>query len=245
MKKKIALLLCAAMLLVASCAMAATDVTFETGFDSFDVRFVSEDDVPVEAMASDGSLLLLFGDARDEDPNHLQFYVTVAISEETVFDGADLADATPEQIDGVFRYATGALNGEADGIYTYKTFDLDDGVRAISIVEEAARSQAWVLTIEDGVFVQAFASYPDLHEVTDEDIDKAIQLMDALQFVQKDAQADAEETAPAEAEAAETEATEAAETEAAEAAETEAAEAAEAAPAEAEAAEAEEAPAQE
>lgn len=228
MKKKIAFLLCAAMLLVASCAMAATDVTFETDFDNFDVRFVSEDDVPVEAMASDGALLLLFGDVSDDDPNHLQFYATVAISEETVFDGADLADATPEQIDGVFQYATGALNGEADGIYTYKTFDLDDGVRAISIVEEAVRSQAWVLTIKDGVFVQAFASYSDLHEVTDEDVDKAIQLMDAFQFVQKDVQADAEETAPVEAEAAEAETAETvepaeAETTAAEAAETEAA----------------------
>lgn len=187
MKKSIAVLLAALMTLAASCALAATDVTFDTGLPNFDVRFVSDNDVPVEAMAADGACVLLFGDVRSEDPDHLQLYVTLATSEESAFDGTDLANATNEQIEGLFNYVTGSLEGESDGNYVYTTVALDDQVKALCIYDAVLRDQVQVVTLKDGVFVSAFASYPDFDAVTDEDIDYAVQLLDALQFVPKEA----------------------------------------------------------
>lgn len=190
MIKKFALALALAALLCLSCALAATDVTIDTGLPQFDVRFVFPDyDVPVETETVDGACLILFGDARSEDPNQLQLFATITSSEETAFDGVTLdAETSDEQIKGLFDYCVGILGGEDDveNPYTYEVIDMDDGVRAIRIIDETLRDEIWLLTIRDGLFVETFGMYPDFHEVTDEDVTYATQLMDAIKFVEKE-----------------------------------------------------------
>lgn len=190
MNKKFALALALAALLCFTCALAATDVTIDTGLPQFDVRFVFPDyDVPVESECVDGACLILFGDARSEDPNQLQLFATISSSEETAFDGVTLdAETTDEQIKGLFDYCVGILGGEDDveNPYTYEVVDMDDGVRAIRIIDETLRDEIWLLTVRDGLFVETFGMYPDFHEVTDEDVTYATQLMDAIKFVEKE-----------------------------------------------------------
>lgn len=182
MKKFFALLLAAAMTFACAGALAATDVVIDTGLPEFDVHFTSDEDIEVSSVVADGYCAVAFGDPDYEDPNAMIWLATITISDDTIFEGKDLKDATDEELQRLFD---GLVVADADGVnpYTYEVKDLDDGVRALSIVNQDTHEEAWAFTVQQGVLVQVIGFYVDNRAVTDEDIEKAVQLMDAFQFV--------------------------------------------------------------
>ena len=185
MKKFFALLLAAVMTFACAGALAATDVVIDTGLPEFDVHFTSDEDIEVNSMAADGYCAVVFGDLDYEDPNAMIWMASITVSDDTAFEGKDLKDATDEQLQQLFDELVVA---DADGMnpYTYEVKDLDDGIRALSIINQDTHEEAWVFTVQQGVLVQVFGFYVDNRAVTDEDIEKAVQLMDAFQFVPAD-----------------------------------------------------------
>ena len=182
MKKFFALLLAAAMTFACAGALAATDVVIDTGLPEFDVHFTSEEDIAVNSVAGDGYCAVVFGDPDPDDPNAMIWMASISVTDDTAFEGKDLKDATDEQLQQIFDALVVA---DADGVnpYTYEVKDLDDGVRALSIVNQDTHEEAWAFTVKQGVLVQVIGFYVDNRAVTDEDIEKAVQLMDAFQFI--------------------------------------------------------------
>lgn len=179
-----ALLLTVVLTLTASCTLAATDITIDTGLPQFDIHFAATEDVTVESMAGDGYCLITFGDIDTGNPNKMIYMATITISEETGMDGKNLSDLTDEQIKQLFDQVVLADEG-GENPFAYEVIDMDDGVRALSIVNGVTREEAWVFTIRDGVLVQMFGFTMNSTPVTDEDIKNTITLMDKLEFVPK------------------------------------------------------------
>lgn len=179
-----ALLLTVVLTLTASCTLAATDITIDTGLPEFDIHFAATEDVTVESMAGDGYCLITFGNLNPDIPNQMIYMATITTTEETGMDGKNFSDLTDEQIKQLFEHVVLANEG-GDNPYVYEVIDMDGGVRALSIVNEVTREEAWVFTIRDGVLVQMFGFAINSTPVTDEDIKNTITLMDKLEFVPK------------------------------------------------------------
>lgn len=184
-KKFFALLLAAMMALVCAGAMAATDIVIDTGMPEFDVRFTADMDIAVDSVAGDRYCLITFGDVQNEAPDQMIWLATITISDDTAFEGKDLSEATDEQIARLFDALVVADEG-GENPYTYEVIDMDDGVRALSIVNKDTREEAWVFTVEQGLLVQVLGFYNDNRAVSDEDVANAVKLMDAFKFVPAD-----------------------------------------------------------
>lgn len=184
-KKFFALLLAAMMALVCAGAMAATDIVIDTGMPEFDVRFTADMDIAVDSVAGDRYCLITFGDVQNEAPDQMIWLATITISDDTAFEGKDLSEATDEQIARLFDALVVADEG-GENPYTYEVIDMDDGVRALSIVNKDTREEAWVFTVEQGLLVQVIGFYNDNRAVSDEDVANAAKLMDAFKFVPAD-----------------------------------------------------------
>lgn len=184
-KKFFALLLAATMALVCAGAMAATDIVIDTGMPEFDVRFTADMDIAVDSVAGDRYCLITFGDVQNEAPDQMIWLATITISDDTAFEGKDLSEATDEQIARLFDALVVADEG-GENPYTYEVIDMDDGVRALSIVNKDTREEAWVFTVEQGLLVQVIGFYNDNRAVSDEDVANAVKLMDAFKFVPAD-----------------------------------------------------------
>lgn len=184
-KKLFALLLAAVMAFACAGALAATDVVIDTGLPEFDVRFTADMDIEVNSVAGDGYCLVAFGDYENDAPDNMRWLATITISDDTAFEGKDLSDATDEQLQQIFNALVVADEG-GENPYTYEVIDMDDGVRALSIVNKDTHEEAWVFTVEQGVLVQVIGFYNDNRAVSDEDIANAAKLMDAFKFVPAD-----------------------------------------------------------
>ncbi|MDO4837134.1 MAG: hypothetical protein Q4B32_01950 [Clostridia bacterium] len=187
MKKFIALLMAAMMLLGCASALAedaATTLIGTTGLP-FNVEVPEVEGTTVSYEEYEGTVYVTFGQ-YDENGivNGPTYFLTMSASDETLLDGANLSDATDEQIEELFQ----AIATE-DGDYTYKVRDLDDGIRILYIVDNTLFDAAQVVTIKDGVFVNVQTWNVDFSPITDEMVENCIKLMDALKFVEKEAPA--------------------------------------------------------
>lgn len=185
MKKRFAILLAVAMTLCASYALAATDVTIDTGLPQFDLHFQTDMDIGVDSIAVDGACVIEFFDPNGDNVHDLQLLATVSSSEDTSFDNKNLINGTEAQCEALFNYLVVSEEGDEQP-YEYKIVDMDDGVRALSIINMVVRDEVWVLTIKDGLFVQVFGSYSDFHPISDEDEEYALKLLDSFKFVEKE-----------------------------------------------------------
>lgn len=185
-KKGIALLLAAVMAFACTSALAATDVVIDTGLSEFDVHFTADMDVEINSLTGDGYCLITFGDVENQSPDQMVWLATITVSDDTAFENKDLSDATDEQLSQLFNALVVADEG-GENPYTYDIMDMDDGVRALSIVNKDTHEEAWVFTIEQGVLVQVIGFYNDNRAVSDEDIANAAKLMDAFKFIPADA----------------------------------------------------------
>lgn len=184
-KKFFALLLAAVMAFACAGALAATDVVIDTGLPEFDVHFTSDEDIAVDSTAGDGYCLIVFGDYENEAPDHMIWMATIAVTDDTAFEGKNLSDATDEQIAQIFDGLV-AADENSENPYTYEILDLDDGVRAISLINKDTHEDAWVFTVKQGLLVQVFGFYNDNRAVSSEDIAYAAKLMDSFKFVPAD-----------------------------------------------------------
>ena len=184
-KKFFALLLAAVMAFACAGALAATDVVIDTGLPEFDVHFTSDEDIAVDSTAGDGYCLIVFCDYENEAPDHMIWMATIAVTDDTAFEGKNLSDATDEQIAQIFDGLV-AADESSENPYTYEVLDLDDGVRAISLINKDTHEDAWVFTVKQGLLVQVFGFYNDNRAVSDEDIAYAAKLMDSFKFVPAD-----------------------------------------------------------
>ena len=166
-------------------ALAAMDVVIDTGLPEFDVHFTSDEDIAVDSTAGDGYCLIVFGDYENEAPDHMIWMATIAVTDDTAFEGKDLSDATDEQIAQIFDGLV-AADESSENPYTYEVLDLDDGVRAISLINKDTHEDAWVFTVKQGLLVQVFGFYNDNRAVSNEDIAYAAKLMDSFKFVPAD-----------------------------------------------------------
>lgn len=187
-KKFFALLAAVVMAFACTGAFAATDVVIDTGLPEFDVHFTADMDIEVNSVAGDGYCLVSFGDVDNDAPDQMIWLATITVSEDTIFDGQDLSAATDEQLAQLFNVLVSADEG-GENPYTYEVIDMDDGVRALSILNKDTREEAWVFTVEQGVLVQVIGFYNDNRAVSDEDVANAAKLMDAFKFVPADAAA--------------------------------------------------------
>ncbi len=184
-KKFFALLLAVMMAFSCTVAFAATDVVIDTGLPEFDVHFTADADVEVNSVAGDGYCLVTFGDVQNNAPDQMVWLATITVSDDTAFEGKDLSEATDEQLARLFNSLVSADEGD-ENPYTYDVIDMDDGVRALSIVNKDTREEAWLFTVEQGLLVQVIGFYNDNRAVSDEDIANAAKLMDAFKFVPAD-----------------------------------------------------------
>lgn len=184
-KKFFALLLSVVMAFACTGAFAATDVVIDTGLPEFDVHFTADADVEVNSVAGDGYCLVTFGDVQNNAPDQMVWLATITVSDDTAFEGKDLSEATDEQLTRLFNSLVSADEGD-ENPYTYDVIDMDDGVRALSIVNKDTREEAWLFTVEQGLLVQVIGFYNDNRAVSDEDIANAAKLMDAFKFVPAD-----------------------------------------------------------
>lgn len=184
-KKLFALLLAAVMAFACAGACAATDVVIDTGLPQFDVHFTADMDIQVKSLSGDGYCLVSFGDVDQDAPDQMIWLATITVSEDTIFDGKNLSEATDEQLAQLFNVLVSAEEG-SENPYTYDVIDMDDGVRALSIVNKDTHEEAWVFTVEQGILVQVIGFYNDNRAVSDEDIANAAKLMDAFKFVPAD-----------------------------------------------------------
>ena len=192
MKKLTALLLAMMMMLCSVAALAdetASDEAREPLVIStdlpIDIQVPNPENANVDYYESDGTGYIIYSVGDAEDTTTLQYYVTIAMSDETMLSGKDLADATDEEIEELFKTATAYEEGEEQP-YTYTVVTFDDGTKALNIIDETQRDSAWVLTVKNGVFVQVFAWYYDMTALSDSEIQDAVKLMDDLQFFVKD-----------------------------------------------------------
>ena len=184
-KKFFALLMTAVMALACAGALAATDVVIDTGLPEFDVHFTSDEDIAVDSTAGDGYCLVVFGDYENDAPDNMIWLATITVTDDTAFEGKDLSDATDEQIAQIFDGLV-AADESGENPYTYEVLDMDDGVRAISLINKDTHEDAWVFTVKQGLLVQVFGFYNDNRAVSDEDIANAAKLMDSFKFVPAD-----------------------------------------------------------
>lgn len=187
MKKLTSLLLAVMMLLCSVAALAdetADDTLVITTDLPIDVQIPNPENANVDYYEYEnvGYIVYSVGDA--EAATTLKYFVTLAMSDDTLLNGKDLADATDDEIKELFEVATSPAEGE-ENPYTYEVVTFDDGTKALNIVDESQRDSAWVLTVKNGVFVQVFAWYDDLTALSDAEIQDAVNLMDALTFITK------------------------------------------------------------
>ncbi len=189
MKKFIALLMAAMMLLGCASALAedaATTTLIGTVGLPFNVEVPEIEGTTVSYEEYEGTVYVTFGQYDDETGivNGPTYFLTMSASDETLLKGANLSDATDEQIEELFQTIA-----TEDGDYTYKVRDLDDGIRILYIVDNTLFDAAQVVTIKDGVFVNVQTWNVDFAPITDEMVENCIKLMDALKFVEKEAPA--------------------------------------------------------
>lgn len=184
-RKFFAMLLAAGMAFACTGALAETDVVIDTGLPEFDVHFTADMDVEVNSLAGDGYCLVTFGDAENQSPDQMVWLATITVTDDTAFEGKDLSDATDEQLAQLFNALVSADEG-GENPYTYDVIDMDDGVRALSIVNKDTHEEVWVFTVQQGVLVQVIGFYNDNRAVSDKDIANGAKLMDAFKFVPAD-----------------------------------------------------------
>ncbi len=182
MKKFVALLLAAMMLLGCASALAESTLVGTTSLP-FNLEVPEMDGLNLEYEEYEGIGFVYYTATNDEDEIEGTFYlITLANSDDTLLEGADLKDATDDQIEQLYE-----VIATADGDYTYEVRDLDDDVKVIIIVDQTLLDAVQVITIKDGVFVNVSAYNADLSAVNDEVIENCVKLMDALKFVEKEA----------------------------------------------------------
>ncbi len=184
MKKFIALLMAAMMLLGCASALAEDAATTLIGTTAlpFNVEVPEVEGTTVSYEEYEGVVYVTFGQ-YDENGivNGPTYLLTMAASDESLLAGANLSEATDEQIQELFETIA-----TEDGDYTYKIQDLDDGIRVLYIIDATLRDAAQVVTIKDGVFVNVQTWNADFSPITDEMAENCIKLVDALKFVEKE-----------------------------------------------------------
>lgn len=177
MKKTVCMLL-AVLLLGASGAMAGTMVPVEESSPFFDLSInLPEGGKLEQEVANDTTLATITLPGATEDS--IQYFFTVAFSD--LFTGKSLKDLSDEEMDELFRGAT-AFSEEEGDTTSYAVKDLDDGVRVMVIYDPDVNYSCWALTIENGYFIQMYGMYEDFRDVTKEDIEYCVTLLDAVEI---------------------------------------------------------------
>lgn len=168
MKKILAILLAACLLLMTGAALAQTVKLLEVS-DTFDLEVDVPEGVTIEQDILEGQMSLIH--VRFADPAHAQYTVLISFSEEHV--GRMMSELTDEEIDDLI----GTIGSEMQNP-SHEVKVLEDGIKMMVVQENEGSDYAYVLTIYDGYFIQMYIAHDDYATLTDEEVDAAITMMD-------------------------------------------------------------------
>ena len=176
-KKLLSALLAALMVFGVSFALAE-DVTLPEVSPTFDLTMTLPEGATIESyMFEDASFnTITLADAAK--PIYM-----VSIAYDDLYMDRSLPDLTPEELEDLYHSAIGMMDEETA---TYTMHTLDDGVMIMIVYESENPEFADVLTIRDGFFIEMFGGYDSGAEskpVTKEDIEYAVELIDAIQII--------------------------------------------------------------
>ncbi len=173
MKKYLAILLAACLLVMASSAFAEPVKLLETS-DTFDLEVELPEGATVEQDIVNGELALihiLFADAA-----HPQYTVVISYSEE--YGDKMMSDLNDEQLEALFATVAEELEKPS-----YEVRTLEDGIKMMIVHEDAASDYAYIITIYEGYFIQAYIAHDDYATLTEEEVNDLILLMDNVHIL--------------------------------------------------------------
>lgn len=103
------------------------------------------------------------------------FYLMIAYDE--LFGTSSLSDMDAETEQAFFEYATAGFEAP-----TYEMRSLDNDVRVMVLNEDGASDFAYVMTVYHGYFVFIYIAHEDYSTIGNDDIEKAVALVDAIAF---------------------------------------------------------------
>lgn len=174
MKKVLALLL-AAMMLVGAGALAE-QVTVKDATAAFDVSMKLPDGYTMMENRVNGNLYIT---VRPEEKTEAHYYLSIGFSEE--FDGRTLGDLADDEIalirDGV---------AEAFAAPEMKEYDTTGGTHVLLFDETAGESDFGIaVTVYKGYFITVQAERPEYAELTEEDLQRAVDLLSGMTFIEE------------------------------------------------------------
>ncbi len=173
MFRKCFCLILALCLLMGCTAYADTTVAIEETSPFFDLTISLPDGCTLsQEMAEETTVATLTLPAADA----IAYTLTVAFSD--LYTGKDMSSLSDAEVEELFHTAVNYQEGDS---ITYTVKDFADGVRALIIYDPGVNFMAWALTILDGYFIQVYGMYSDFREVTREDVEFCVSLLDRIE----------------------------------------------------------------
>jgi len=173
MKKYLAILLAMCLLVMSGAAFAEPEKLMETS-DKFDLEVELPEGATIEQEIVNGELALihiLFADAA-----HPQYTVLISYSEE--YGDKLMSDLNDEQIEALFITVAEELEKPS-----YEMRTLEDGIKMMIVQEDAASDYAYIITIYEGYFIQAYIAHDDYATLTQEEVNDLMLLMDNVRIL--------------------------------------------------------------
>lgn len=179
MKKLLALLMAAVMLMGVSYVMAET-VQVEQSTAAFDVTMVIPEGFSmVEQRVNDTLCIDVLADDPAVNPN---YSMTIAYSEE--YEGHTISELTEEEQESLLEKLTEENFWDA----TVSGHTTTGGTLVFVLDEneaEVGTDYALAFTVYKGYFIQMFVEHDDYSKLSEEDIQRAIDLLSDMEFVDK------------------------------------------------------------
>ncbi|MDD2648862.1 MAG: hypothetical protein PHI27_13010 [Eubacteriales bacterium] len=175
MKKIISVI--AAMMLLLCCAAASAEPTKITeSAMGFDIDINLPEGAVYTELATDSDITIAMIKLADETkPN---FILSFASSEE-YSDESNMSDLSEEDLNAL--YQTIAADCDNPEMEIKK---LDNNITVMIVNDESITNNANVFTIYRGFFIQISVIFDDLRDITDEDVQTAVDLMGSLTLVE-------------------------------------------------------------
>lgn len=174
MKKLFALLLAAMMLL--SAGALAEQVTVNNATAVFDVSMKLMDGYTMTENRVNGNLYI---NITPENGTDAHYYLSIGFSEE--FDGRTMSDLTDEEI-AVIRSGV----AEAFAAPEMKEYDTTGGTHVLLFDETQGESDFGIaVTVYKGYFITVQAERPEYAQLTEEDLQRAVDLLSGMEFIEE------------------------------------------------------------
>ncbi len=168
MKKILAVTLTAMMLLINGLAYAQPEKLLEPSA-TFDLEVTLPEGASLEQTMVNGELSLIH--ILFEDEAMPGYTVMISYSEE--YGQSMMADLTAEQLEALYQTIAPEMQ---DPSYEMRT--LEDGIVMMVVNENTDNDYAYVITIYEGYFIQAYIAHDDYAPLTTQEVDALITLMD-------------------------------------------------------------------